>query len=574
MAIQNFLSGGYYGKLGATVGQRWKNKRTIRTYVVPANPRTPTQQANRGKFADAVTFAQMGMQMNYYCTLFEDPNFTKWNYRMKVARELKNAGLAGLDLIPLYPISFNPPVLLTEFSKKIITGQKHISFATPDLSLNVDRVLSLMFALYDEQDTFLGYKLYLGYYYASNPGYVEVDVDDVAEINSHCFVRIISNDDEDSATDLIGSPRLAVGDISIDIRDFNTEIKEVQKTNAGIIVIFNELWKGSATVNSVSASALCVIQGEEKTVSTAAGASLYNENGYCAVLIPSANDGGFTKPAFPNGSNFTFTIQYNGSSWQYSANGVQKNYSDADLERNFTGSFTLESDFDGRITWVTPFGNVQTRNEFDSSMRCSGRLGKTDEEDVEVVESSGTDNKIKIEVYGEFAYYPMRNGDYLKLPNLTIYANGVDYVISERNLTGVNSISESPYLEKLTWTFSREDAALFTGGLNYLQMLGRLENHHGTDSSDTMNNFLSVYPQGVGIQVVPTSSEYFYENDGDDFTVTLFCDFSNSAGTENIDENATVEASEPVTVNGGITYKLSSEWLSFNLPTTIGEWEL
>ena len=197
MAIQNFLSGGYYGKLGATVGQRWKNKRTIRTYVVPANPRTPTQQANRGKFADAVTYAQMGMQMNYYCTLFDDPNFTKWNYRMKVARELKNAGLSGLDLIPLYPVSFNPPILLTEFTKATVTGQRHISFAAPDLALNADRVLSLMFALYDEQDTFLGYKLYLGYYYASNPGYVEVDVDDVAEINTHCFVRIISNDDED-----------------------------------------------------------------------------------------------------------------------------------------------------------------------------------------------------------------------------------------------------------------------------------------------------------------------------------------------------------------------------------------
>ena len=30
MAIQNFLSGGYYGKLGATVGQRWKNKQNLR----------------------------------------------------------------------------------------------------------------------------------------------------------------------------------------------------------------------------------------------------------------------------------------------------------------------------------------------------------------------------------------------------------------------------------------------------------------------------------------------------------------------------------------------------------------
>ena len=61
MAVQNFLSGGYYGKLGETVGQRWKNKRTIRTYVIPRNPRTEKQQANRGLFANAVTFAQIGL---------------------------------------------------------------------------------------------------------------------------------------------------------------------------------------------------------------------------------------------------------------------------------------------------------------------------------------------------------------------------------------------------------------------------------------------------------------------------------------------------------------------------------
>ena len=54
MAKQNFLAGGFYGKLGAMVGQRWKNKRTIRTYVIPHNPNTPEQRKNRNGFAGAV----------------------------------------------------------------------------------------------------------------------------------------------------------------------------------------------------------------------------------------------------------------------------------------------------------------------------------------------------------------------------------------------------------------------------------------------------------------------------------------------------------------------------------------
>ena len=356
MAIQNFLNGGYYGKLGATVGQRWKNKRTIRTYVVPANPRTPTQQANRGKFADAVTYAQMGMQMNYYCTLFNDPNFTKWNYRMKVARELKNAGLSGLDLIPLYPISFNPPILLTEFSKATVTGQKHISFAAPDLALNADRVLSLMFALYDEQDTFLGYKLYLGYYYASNPGYVEVDVDDVDEINTHCFVRIISNDDEDSATDLIGSPRLAVGGSSIDIHTFNKTIRSVQKATTGITITFAEPWKGVPTINEIYFDLVCVVNGESVTLDGDTF-ELFENNGYCAVTFPYAGVENQMLPAFPLGSGLTnLTVDYEGASWQITIDDANEAYEDSDLARSFIS--TVSSISRSGTTFSVVFGET------------------------------------------------------------------------------------------------------------------------------------------------------------------------------------------------------------------------
>ena len=301
MAIQNFLSGGYYGKLGATVGQRWKNKRTIRTYVIPTNPRTEVQQANRGKFANAVVFAQMGLQMNYYATVFEDPNFTRWNYRMKVARELKDKGMLDLNLIPLYPTSFVPPTLIQSIKVSGVQGTKHITFTVEGLTSNVDRVLSLMFAIYDENDTFLGYKLYLGYYYASNPGFLEVDVDDISEINKHCYVRAVSNDDIDSATDMIASPRLQVQTTEIDIRDFNTSIKEVQKSLAGITVIFNEMWKGDPTINNIAIMANFVSNGKE-TNAYGAKLSLENNNGYCSVTIPFIVTDNQHLPAFPKSS--------------------------------------------------------------------------------------------------------------------------------------------------------------------------------------------------------------------------------------------------------------------------------
>ena len=350
MAIQNFLSGGYYGKLGATVGQRWKNKRTIRTYVIPANPRTEVQQANRGKFANAVVFAQMGLQMNYYATVFEDPNFTRWNYRMKVARELKDQGMLDLDLIPLYPTSFIPPTLIQSIKVSGVQGTKHITFAVEGLTSNVDRVLSLMFAIYDENDTFLGYKLYLGYYYASNPGFLEVDVDDISEINKHCYVRAVSNDDVDSATDMIASPRLQVQTKEIDIRAFNTSIKEVQKSLAGITVIFNEMWKGDPTTNNISILASFVSNGK-KTNAYATNETLKNNNGYCSVTIPFIVTDNQNLPAFPEGSEFLVSsVAYEGSTWQYTKENDTVAYNDTDLSRDFVSTISSVSRYGTTFT--------------------------------------------------------------------------------------------------------------------------------------------------------------------------------------------------------------------------------
>ena len=350
MAIQNFLSGGYYGKLGATVGQRWKNKRTIRTYVIPANPRTEVQQANRGKFANAVVFAQMGLQMNYYATVFEEPNFTRWNYRMKVARELKDRGMLDLDLIPLYPTSFVPPTLIQNIKVSSVQGTKHITFAVEGLTSNVDRVLSLMFAIYDENGTFLGYKLYLGYYYASNPGFLEVDVDDISEINKHCYVRAVSNDDVDSATDMIASPRLQVQTTEIDIRDFNTSIKEVQKSLAGITVIFNEVWKGDPTTNNISILASFVSNGK-KTNAYVTNETLKNNNGYCSVSIPFIVSDNQNLPAFPEGSEFLVSsVAYEGSTWKYTKENDTIAYNDTDLSRDFVSTISSVSRYGTTFT--------------------------------------------------------------------------------------------------------------------------------------------------------------------------------------------------------------------------------
>lgn len=56
MGIMNLLKSSWSGKVGQTVGAKWKDKNTIRTFTAPANPNTPAQQVQRTKFASATSF--------------------------------------------------------------------------------------------------------------------------------------------------------------------------------------------------------------------------------------------------------------------------------------------------------------------------------------------------------------------------------------------------------------------------------------------------------------------------------------------------------------------------------------
>lgn len=569
MAIQNFLSGGYYGKLGATVGQRWKNKRTIRTYVKPANPRTEVQQANRNKFANAVTFAQMGMQMNYYATVFDDPNFTHWNYRMKVARELKNQGLSNLDLIPLYPTSFVPPTLIQSVEVSGIQGQKHITFAVENLNGNSDRVLSLMFALYDENDIFLGYKLYLGYYYASKPGLLEVDVDNVSEINSHCFVRMVTNDDTDSLTDMIASPNLQIKQSGPETRAFDTTIREVQKSPAGIKVIFEEPWKDAPTVNTITITANFVSNGANANA-TATSAPLENENGYCSVLVPFVTSDNQHLPALPNGSNFVIaTVDYEGASWVYTKTDDTIAYSDADLTRTINSSPTWNSASTSDIAFTIPFGGSISTELKSLQMVCSGRLGKRDAI-AQDFRCSGDGSNITFTCTGAYRNYPMcENGDKISLTEMQFICNGVTYNLPSQDVNLRNNIDISYYFENLDWQFWRDGAQIKFVELISINMSTVINGLSRADFSEVLDDLFAVKIVSENVNVYPDySNANGYSAEGG-FQIDLTSNFEGQAYAASVSPTDTVIKTIPAITIDGITYTFGEGWFNVNVPSTV-----
>lgn len=446
MAKQNFLSGGFYGKLGAMVGQRWKNKRTIRTYVVPKNPNTPEQKRNRSNFAGAVQFAQMGMQMNYYCNLFESPDFTKWNYRMSVARNLKFAGMTDLNLIPLYPTDFTPPLALTEIKIHSKSGEKHVTFSAPELISAEDRVFSMMFALYNEQSLFRGYKLYLGYYYKDNPQFLEVDVDDVEEINTNCFVRLVTNDDQDSKTDMIASAKLAVQPGGLDQHEFNCNISMVSKSASGVKITFAEPWKANPAVNTVSLTLSFVSDGIQK-VASFDSLSLENDNGLCSVIVPYATSYNQDLPAFPEGSGISgVNVRYEGSSYEITLTNGSASYSDTDLTRFLDKPLSHTDIDDVAVSLRVSFSGTVSPHEVMMDYFTEGRFGDSSVLNGAFMVSSNGEY-INFRATGADKNYPMREVNcYVTVPDMEFVAEGVTYRKQTEKKYFSNNVTTSMYL--------------------------------------------------------------------------------------------------------------------------------
>lgn len=449
MAIQNFLSGGYYGKLGETVGQRWKNKRTIRSYVIPNNPRTERQQANRGLFASAVTYAQMGLQMNYYATCFESEEFTHWNYRMRVARQLREKGLTGLDLIPLYPLSFTPPILITELEVKEIKDNKHITLSCPVLQGETNRVLSVMFDIFDKNGQELGLKLYLGTYSPAEKGILKIDVDNASEINEYLKVRIVSNDDVNSSTDLIASPTIGIKQKQIEIRDFDTSVLSFSKDQTGITVIFGEKWREDVITNSISGSISYVSNGA-KISDIFSGDALRNIDGQCALFIPVETTTNQALPAFPSGCKIIITdVQYCGDLFQYTKQNTEAPLVDTDLQRTLnaptkTGAnygVTLEFDFNYTGAELA-MGNGNVLSHY--------YISNTVEDEFVFKIKKNTNNKLELFADTNGIMLPMLGNDYISTPEVSFVQNGVTYsYVALIGETFNNTIRETTWAESI-----------------------------------------------------------------------------------------------------------------------------
>lgn len=128
MGKMNLLKANWYGKVGQTVGAKWKNKSTIRTYTKPANPDTAAQQTVRGGFASITSFVALFADGIRYKSALDTAGQSVRNAIIKLNKEMVAAGsLVKADLL----ISKGGLQKPTVSTATLATGKVSVSFAAP-----------------------------------------------------------------------------------------------------------------------------------------------------------------------------------------------------------------------------------------------------------------------------------------------------------------------------------------------------------------------------------------------------------------------------------------------------------
>lgn len=194
MAIQNFVGGGFKGKLGAVIGQGWKSQKVLRTYQKPANPRTKKQQANRGNFAQCVKMAQLAMQMNWKSKLFQSDETTQWSIRIGTARKTFDKSMHEMYCLPLLPYGTVAKYGIADGYNKITGGIQFTVNTEEDLS---GRTVSVLLYAFDTQKAEYDYfVLQSTVGYANSANTIDVMLPEKVELAENSLAALVSNDDD------------------------------------------------------------------------------------------------------------------------------------------------------------------------------------------------------------------------------------------------------------------------------------------------------------------------------------------------------------------------------------------
>jgi len=130
MAIQSFKDGGFYGKVGKFVGERFKGGYMLRTWA--KTPRHTTEPALlvKSQFQHAVELAQQALIINKGDPSWDTSTKPEFGLRVGTAMRRIRKGLPDSEALPLYPDGYAPVQPLGDLSYSVDYGQSHITLTS------------------------------------------------------------------------------------------------------------------------------------------------------------------------------------------------------------------------------------------------------------------------------------------------------------------------------------------------------------------------------------------------------------------------------------------------------------
>lgn len=357
MAIQNFVSGGFYGKLGAMIGQRWKNKRTLKAYAIPHNPRTAKQQANRSLFGGFTAVAQLGQQMNYKAPCFVSDSRTDWNLRMEQASLLKKANQTNLNLIPVYPNGYTPAYTITAYTYTRKISDTEVQITITGTLPTASRSLSVLVAFYDSTTQQYDMELYNATTTVGDKTTFNIKNTDASRYDETTHFYVVSNDDSSNSDEMLfGEEKALVVSLPEEVA-FDTSVKSVTSTEttynattgryaSTLTLVFNQAYvEGTQTISEINIHG--VSRGEWNNLHSSSP-TLKNIDGNFGISIATTYPYPENVYAFPNGSYVTFgSINIDAGDKIYIASDTKDSFESTDLTRKFKSIITAYSVSDG-----------------------------------------------------------------------------------------------------------------------------------------------------------------------------------------------------------------------------------
>lgn len=97
MGKLNILKAAYYGKVGETVGAKWKDKNTVRVLTIPSNPNTQAQQTVRTGFSQISKFVALFADQIKTVSALNTRGMSVRNAIIKENKEMVAAGILEAD---------------------------------------------------------------------------------------------------------------------------------------------------------------------------------------------------------------------------------------------------------------------------------------------------------------------------------------------------------------------------------------------------------------------------------------------------------------------------------------------